>query len=126
MNWKIPFKAYLLMCGSVMLQQTVQEQIDFREGYIISRERDTAFGLINFHDGIKSFEVCEFKRAASGESTTYSPADIFGYGFTKSRKFLSRTAAEKDGGEKLFMEVIAYGRINLLRHRDTFWLEKDG
>jgi hypothetical protein len=101
-------------------------QSDFRKGFIVTHDKDTVFGFADFHDGVKAFSSCNFKRTENGESQTYKPADILGYGFVDDRHFVTRSVPANGGAEEVFMEVMVEGPVTLFRLRETFWVQKQG
>jgi hypothetical protein len=119
-------KMMFALCACLVLPFIAIAQTDFRKGFIITHEKDTVLGLINFHDGTRAFEVCYFKRSDNEDSRSYSPADIVGYGFLDGRRYVTKTIVLKEATETVFLEVLAYGRISLYRYRDVFWVEKEG
>jgi hypothetical protein len=126
MNLTSKKKGLLVLCACIILPFLAPAQTDFRKGFMITHERDTVFGLANFYDGIKAYDVCQFKRTDNEESKTYSPSDIVGYGFVGDRKYASKKIVQKEDSATFFLQVLAYGRITLYRYRETFWVEKEG
>lgn len=93
-------------------------QTSLRPGYIVIT--DTIRGAVVYHEGAQATRICSFKKEGTSESVDYRPGDIKGYGF-ESRHFTSIVYK----GNVQFMEVIATGRIRLLRSNKVFYLVKD-
>ncbi|PTX10710.1 outer membrane protein with beta-barrel domain [Pontibacter mucosus] len=124
---------YLLLFFTLTLS-TAYSQKDFREGYIILKG-DTIRGLVDYRGDPKSARVASFKSSPSGEIHTYTSEDISGYGFDKESKlFVSKLIPSSDStgsvGQKVFLSILARGRVTLYYYRDTYrenhyYLEKD-
>jgi hypothetical protein len=110
----------------MLFQHNLQAQTDYRKGYIINQKGDTVSGDLNFHDGVKSYEVCDFKAHDNAESIQYLPTDIAGYGFSEGRRYQTKTLTKEFNNQVVFVEIIADGHITLSRYRETFWIQKKG
>ncbi len=102
-------------------------QNKFRDGYIISNEKDTIRGLINYREGNSSSRVCEFKSGSSATATKFTPVDILGYGFVNDAYFQSINITKRGQlPEVAFVEVLVKGLITLLKFDGVFFVQKTG
>ncbi|MEJ1241729.1 hypothetical protein WBG78_26530 [Chryseolinea sp. T2] len=113
--------AVVLLCTSL----SAVAQTDFRKGFIITLEKDTVSGQIDFHDGGRAFSTCLFRKADGGESRSYAPADIAGYGFIDGRRFESKTVTINSAVETGFLEILVGGKVTLYKYREAFFADKD-
>lgn len=97
-------------------------QGNFREGYVISLERDTLFGSVDYR-GKSAYRICVFKEKNSKNVISYKPDQIWGYGFNNDKYFESKKSMDRTG-DVLFYEVIVKGLVSLFRWEDTFFIEK--
>jgi hypothetical protein len=105
----------LLIIGLLLTEGLVNAQTDFRPGYLIKSNGDTLIGEIDYRGDILMGEVCRFKTKNTDKETKYSPYDIDGYRFIQSKYFVSKEV----NGEKIFLEFLIKGQINIYFFRDT-------
>lgn len=96
----------------------IQAKSDFRDGYIITINKDTIFGKINYGSESINSKLCIFKTATG--TTEYTPAQIFGYGFVNDRYFSSQILKDR------FVEVLVEGEINLYKSGYDLYVQKTG
>lgn len=111
-----------IVVGLVLLPFIVFSQTDFRKGYIVTLGGDTISGFVNYREGTKSYETCEFTLSNGSESKQYLPTDIRGYGIVEGRLHESKAIS---GENPVFFQVLVKGGASLYKHNETFWLEKD-
>lgn len=100
-------------------------QSDYRNGFVITHSHDSISGLVNFRDGGKAYEICDFKASAGAAVTTYGAKEIAAYGFTGDKRFESKTFKAEAGVEQTnFFEVVVRGTVTLYQLRDTYWVQK--
>jgi hypothetical protein len=109
-----------------LLAQLLQAQIDFRPGYIIQNNGDTAFGEIDFRSELLRGQSCYFRGRDKSEAKDYFPNNLLGYRFIDGKCYITR---EIDG-KKVFLEFLIQGKISIYYLRDTrgdhYYLEKEG
>ncbi|MGC3943756.1 MAG: outer membrane beta-barrel protein [Chryseolinea sp.] len=101
-------------------------QADYRNGFVITQNRDSISGLVNFRDGGKSYSNCDFKKSADAAVTSYGPKDLIAYGFVGDKRFETKTIKDGDKEEAYFLELVAHGKMRLYQMRDRYWVQKDG
>jgi opacity protein-like surface antigen len=102
-------------------------QTDFRRGYVITNERDTLDGLVDYRVGSGAYQFCEFQKANASEKVRYGPSDIVGYGYLSDKTFESREIRTKEEPSKtVFIEVLVKGLVSLYKWNDTFYVDKTG
>jgi hypothetical protein len=125
-TWPLMFPKYLFTF-ILLVPSFCFAQSDFRSGFIITNDRDTVRGLINYREGDKSYAVCEYKRSSDQTTINYLPGQIHAYGFNDDRFFESRTINPKhDTIKTVFLEVIIRGAVSLYKYEYTWWIDKKG
>lgn len=104
-------------------------QKDYRQGYIVTIQKDTLLGLIHYRENAKNYELCEFKETNTSSPILYSPRDLEGYRFLDDKLFVAKKLSEKkisNTGESqdIFLEVLVKGTATLYRYKSTFFIEK--
>lgn len=92
-------------------------QNDFRNGFIITLDKDTINGQLDYRSNLKSYESCIFK--SEQERVEYFPRQIIGFGYTKDKCFSSQIIPGS------FVEVLVLGAISLYKSKDMYHLKKD-
>tara|TARA_B100000809_G_scaffold260807_1_gene308440 strand:- start:19673 stop:19945 length:273 start_codon:yes stop_codon:yes gene_type:complete len=73
--------------------QSLSAQTEFREGYIIKKDKDMLFGEIDYRSDTLMAKVCKFKKERT--ILKYAPKDIEAYRFTNGKYFVSRNVNGK-------------------------------
>lgn len=119
-------KKTLLLLIALTGTQIIFSQNDFRRGFIITNQKDTVFGLVNYREGLKSYQSCDFKEAGTQNTISYSPENIPGYGYTNNKYFESRNIEiDSNNSKVVFLEVIVKGLVSLYKFQNTFFIEKE-
>ena len=95
----------------------------FKPAYIITRQNDTLFGKIDNRDYLPLSKSCIFL-SGEGIKTKYTPDDIRAFRFIDGSFFVAKDIA----GEKLFLEFLVKGKINLYYYYDgtnRYFIEKE-
>lgn len=120
-------------------------QHGFTPGFIISQGQDTLYGKVAYLDQALMRAGCQFIIEGETNPVTYSPKELYGYGFIGGRFFVSkevklittmsfrRTVAGAEESmdtiavEKVFLELLVEGAANLYKYGQVvFFAEKDG
>lgn len=115
MFWKRTFCISLLALPHLLHAQT-----NWRPGYIISLPGDTVRGTLDYGLGSRSAYECHFKSAPAGEATSYTSAQLRGYGFLhdrfyQSQRVLKQAFAGDTTSQVAFAEVLVQGAATLYR-----------
>ncbi|MBF9219984.1 outer membrane beta-barrel protein [Hymenobacter ruricola] len=110
----------------------VRAQADFRAGYIVRLSGDTVRGQTDYRGAARSAEICRFRPTATVDVSSYTPAQIRGYGFTGGREFRSQLLATTDSVQyayvappaPVFMELLATGPLALYRMRSKAGVDR--
>lgn len=118
-------KRFIVLIISVCIAEFSFSQTDYRSGYVITNARDTLFGLVDYREGVKAYQSCDFKNSKEQTSITYEPGDIIGYGFENDKIFESREILIKDQPSRIvFFEVIVRGLASLYKFEEMYFVNK--
>ena len=102
-------------------------QVNPKEGFIITNEKDTIYGMIEYRTNHINAQQCVFKANDASEYVKYVPGKILGYRFKESGKFY--VSKKFDNDEAFFAEVLIDGIMNLYRRekgfRKIYYLENE-
>ena len=102
-------------------------QVNPKEGFIITNQKDTIYGMIEYRTNPINAEQCVFKANDASEYVTYTPGQILGYRFKESGKFY--VSKKFDNKEEFFAEFLVDGIMNLYRRekgfRKIYYLENE-
>lgn len=100
-------------------------QSDFRDGFVITQGGDSISGQVNFRDGVKAYEICDFREIKGATTVQYTSEDIAAYGFVGDKRFESKKYNVAGAGEAVgFFEVILDGAVTLYQFRESYWVQK--
>lgn len=104
----------MLLVGCI----TTSAQTNPKPGYIITNDKDTIYGTIDFRTNDMNAKQCSFKANDKTDYTTYLPGEIEGYRFTDNGKFYVSRKFEDRG--LFFAEYIVKGQLSLYRYLDSW------
>lgn len=102
----------------LVVSSQVSAQTDLRKGFVITLANDTIAGLIDYREGERIYNSCNFRVNQGSETVRYLPNQLVGYGITGEQFFQSK-------GDTLFYEVLVSGKVDLYRYKDRFYVQKD-
>ena len=105
-------KKYLL-AGCVLMAFAVKAQTEFREGYIITKEKDTIYGELDHRGDRVMAKVCRFRK--DDKVFKYRPSEISAYRFTDGKFFVSK----KIEGRDIFLQFLIEGELNVYYFDDS-------
>jgi hypothetical protein len=131
----------LFICFSI----SAFSQAGFRPGFIITNEGDTIQGKVAYLDETILLRTCQFIEEGASMATTYTPGEIYGYGFSGDKFFVSKEVSvftpaqvrrsisgdrqipESTIQEKVFLELIVQGAASLYKYNPLiFYAGKNG
>ena len=117
----------LLLTAALLFCMVCDAQDNPKNGYIITNNQDTIFGMIDYRTNEINSTQCYFKADDSQEYTLYKPNEIAGYRFTDNGQYyVSRNFNDED---RYFYEFIINGMLNLYCIQDgvdkIFYIEKE-
>lgn len=119
-------KQKLILFFSLCMFQFIHSQTDFRQGYIITNTGEKIEGLINYREGVRSYNYCDFKRSDEQTIVSYIPNQIRGYGFENDKYYESKEILSDNSSPKtLFIEVLVKGNATLYKYKSQFFIEKN-
>lgn len=62
----------------------------FRNGYYITLENDTVYGLIDYRGEVRNSQTCVFKMSEVAEPEKFDPSEIQAYRFTDGKFYISK------------------------------------
>jgi outer membrane protein W len=97
----------------------ISAQTNFIDGYIITNEQDTIYGMINFKTDKDNCNRCEFKSAPNVPVKTYLPGEIHAYRFSKVGKYyVSHPITIAHVERNVFLEFLVDGTMDLYYYLD--------
>lgn len=93
-------------------------QTDFHEGYYITLENDTVFGLVDYRGEVKNSQVCIFKKEDLSLPVKFEPTEIQGYRFIDGKFYISNQINTGNEEKTVFLEFLVNGITNLYFYRD--------
>ncbi|MDR0295516.1 MAG: hypothetical protein LBH91_04910 [Prevotellaceae bacterium] len=92
----------------------VHGQDNYKKGYIITNDRDTLVGWIDFRTDARNMRICNFKTRETGKIVSYLPKEIYGYRFYQEGKFyVSKEVTVNDEQRTVFLEYLVQGIMSL-------------
>jgi len=91
-------------------------QGDFRNGFIITNERDTIYGQVKYRGNTQNFNSCIFKKDSA--IIEYSAEQLKGFGYENDKAFTSEVLKGS------FVEVLVTGDLNLFKSKSGFLIKK--
>jgi len=116
---------FLVFFGTCLLSSQLFAQADFRPGYIVLTNGDSARGFVEYTNSFLHERWCRFRSEKDGEIQTFTPSDLASYGFNITRRFISKELPIDGQSTLVFAQLLEQGRMNLFLHHDIFWVEKD-
>lgn len=107
---------FLCMSAFVWFWTIASAQTNFRPGFIITLQKDTVYGQIDFRTDQMNAKRCTFKMNEEAEPQTYHPFEILGYRFTDDGKYyISKSVKLKstDVPKPVFLECLFQGMKSL-------------
>lgn len=105
----------------------VSAQTDFRNGFYITLENDTVYGLVDYRGEVRNSQTCVFKKNEVAEPVRFDPAEIQAYRFTDGKFYISKKINTGDEEKTVFLEFLVNGITNLYFFRDinnyTYFIE---
>ena len=89
-------------------------QSDFRKGFIVTPEKDTVHGEIDY----SVQQLCIFRKENS--ITEFAPSQLLGYRFYDAKYFSSQVL------ENSFVEALIIGELNLYKNDKGYFIQKSG
>jgi hypothetical protein len=108
---------FLFVCSTLAFQFVFAQQ-DFREGYIVTTQRDTISLKIEYRSKVRNYASCH-TQDGSGSKKEYGPGELLGYGFVNDKYFESGIV------EGSFVEVLVRGELSLYLHATSYYVKKD-
>lgn len=120
-------KAYLttivLLCQFVAIAQT-----NFQEGFIITQQKDTLTGFIDYRSDNLNAKRCTFKPTKEAKAVKYTPDELIGFRFADGRYFVAHQLP--DSNERVFLEYLVDGMADVYyfhnRQGDHYFIKKPG
>jgi len=108
-------KKIIHCCLYIIIPVTsILAQSNYKEGYIITTDKDTVNGLLDFRTDYTNSFVCKFKENEKATEKIYYPNDIDGFRFLNEGKYYVSRTVEIDSLQKtVFLEFLVQGLLNL-------------
>lgn len=110
---------FLLILVFLCFSTLVVAQSNFKDGFIITNNNDTIYGLIDFRTNKVNSEICRFKLSEDQKEEVYRPGEIEGFRFIEEGKYyVTRTIDIKKVPRTVFLEFLVEGETNLYYYLD--------
>ncbi len=108
-----------------LLVQQIFSQSDFRDGFVITKSRDTLYGLVDYKEGYRGYRICNFKQDKDQKTISYTADQIQAYGFTNDLYFESNEYNNVDNEpEIIFFQVLVKGNATLYKYHERYYVAK--
>ena len=102
----------ILFCLSSIY--TIYSQTNFKEGFIITNQNDTLFGLIDFRTDFENSVKCDFKSDELDSTKSFLPGEIASFWFPQEgKRYETKTVVIENKSRTYFLEYLVQGIINL-------------
>lgn len=102
----------ILFCLSSIY--AIHSQSNFKEGFIITNQNDTLFGLIDFRTDFENSVKCDFKLNELDSTKSFQPGDIASFWLTQDgKRYETKTVVIDNKSRTYFLEYLVQGIINL-------------
>jgi hypothetical protein len=95
-------------------------QYDFRNGYIINNNNDTAYGLIDYKGNKANAKKCIYRIDIDSENQEFTPNEIRAYRFIDSKYYITKSVINNNDTIQLFLEYLINGVVDIYYYRDHF------
>ena len=113
------FLAYCFLI-SALFTRPAQAQTNFRPGYVLPLAGDTLRGEVDLRDSRANSQRCRFRASPDAAVTTYSPAELRGYGLpAAAKRYRTLSVAASRAAQPYFLEVLVDGPASLYFLRDA-------
>ncbi len=102
----------LLLCSVFIL--SLAGQNNYKPGYIITNDKDTLYGLIDYRTDFQNSQECHFKNDNSVSKQVFFPGRIEGYRFTENGKYYTSGQINLNGKDiTIFLEYLVQGLMSV-------------
>lgn len=109
-------KKVLLLLLTLLFSSVIYSQENPEQGFIITNDNDTIYGLVDYRTDIINNKQCLFKAIDKDDYVLYHPGEIVGYRFDKNGRFYVSKTFEFDGKRyDVFAEFMVKGMLNVYR-----------
>jgi hypothetical protein len=93
-------------------------QSEYRNGYVLLKNKDTLQGMISYNRNGLNGKRCVFKKTKKSETQKFSPEEILGYRFSSGKYYVAKNVS-KDGVDRLlFLEYLIKGIVDVYYYLD--------
>jgi hypothetical protein len=107
----------------------IHAQKDFVNGYIVTNNNDTVYGLINLTSNAQNSKICIFNNTKEQSLQNYSANEIRAYQTVTNKYYVSKEVKVDGIKEKVFLEYLVDGIADLYylkdQTREYFFIQKD-
>jgi len=106
-------------------------QYDYRKGFIVTHDNDTIRGYVEYGNARTNTYACFFKTDSLATPVKYSPQELKEINIDDSRHYVSKEVQINGIPQKLFLEYLLKGSLNLYflidrRNAKYYFIEKEG
>lgn len=93
-------------------------QTAYQNGYYITLDHDTIYGLIRNKGEMGNSSSCTYKRDKSSDPIRFSAEDINGYAILNEKYYVAKIIKTDNWESRVFVELLISGHSNLYFYRD--------
>lgn len=113
-----------LILGLTMLTLCSMSQGSWQEGFVITQQADTLYGLLENNDIKANIQYCNFRQTMGDAIIRYDPAAIRGYRFTDGKFYITKRIDDSEFEGPVFMEYLIQGQANIYRYiNERYFIE---
>lgn len=91
----------------------------FQSGYIITLNKDTLYGEIDYRGDQYLGNECSFRGSAQNATKDYRPGEIAGYRFIDDQFFVSKQISLEGSNHFVFLEFLVNGKRKVYYYRES-------
>lgn len=111
-------KASMLCLFALIISTQCLGQAAYQNGYYITLDHDTIYGLIRNKGEMGNSSSCTYKSDKSSDPIRFSAEDINGYAILNDKYYVAKTIKTDDRESRVFVELLLSGHSNLYFYRN--------
>ena len=110
----------IILSSLLLVATAAMAKVNLQEGYIITNENDTVYGVIDYRGDSKNAQVCKFRAEGEQAFKEYAPQQIKGYRLGGGGVYyVTRTVPVNGEDKTFFAEFLLEGGISLYHYKES-------